>query len=96
MSEEDKAAPAPQAFIGGEHPRCSAASFPYLGTMTASQVIAQIDSLPPDEREAVFHHVHELEEAMIPESFLRGIEEAERGELSEMRDEHFQTPPVAP
>ena len=61
--------------------------------MTASQVIAQIDSLPPQEREAVFHHVHELEAAMIPESFMRGMEEAERGELSEMRDEQFKSPP---
>lgn len=63
--------------------------------MTASQVIAEIDSLPPQERKAVFYHVHELEEAMIPDSFLRGMAEAERGELIEMRDDHFQTPPVA-
>ncbi len=30
---------------------------------------------------------------MIPESFMRGMEEAERGELSEMRDEQFKSPP---
>jgi hypothetical protein len=62
--------------------------------MTASQVIAEIDSLAPQERRAVFSHVHELEESMIPESFLRSIAQAERGELIEMRDEHFRTPPV--
>ncbi len=63
--------------------------------MTANQVIAEIDSLPPHEREAVFHHVHDLEEAAIPESFLRGMEEAQRGDLSEMRDDQFLKPPVA-
>ena len=58
--------------------------------MTASQVIAAIDALPPQEREAVFRHVHELEESTIPESFLRAIAEAERGELIEMHDGQFQ------
>lgn len=62
--------------------------------MTATQVIAEIDCLAPQERKAVFNHVHELEESMIPESFLRAIAEVERGEFIEMRDEHFHTPPV--
>lgn len=68
--------------------------FTYFIAMTASQVIAEIDALEPLERKAVFQHVHELEESMIPESFLRAMAEAERGELIEMRDEHFQTPPA--
>ena len=62
--------------------------------MTASQVIAEIDRLPPQEREMVFSHVHELEEATIPSSFLQGMEEAERGELRVMEDAHFTRPPV--
>lgn len=53
--------------------------------MTASQVKAAIDALPPHEREAVVLRVRELEEAMIPESFLRSIAEAERGEFTDMR-----------
>ncbi len=63
--------------------------------MTATQVIAEIESLPPQERETVFLRVHEIEETMIPESFLQGMKEAMRGELIEMQDEHFHTPPVA-
>lgn len=62
--------------------------------MTAAQVIAAIDHLPREDQEAVFAHVHELEEATIPESFLQGIEEAKRGELLDMEDEHFITPPA--
>ena len=42
--------------------------------MTATQVIAEIDRLPPEEKEAV----------MIPDSFRTGMEEAARGELIEM------------
>ena len=62
--------------------------------MTATQVIAEIDRLPRKEQEAVFAHVHELEDAMIPDSFLQGMAEAQRGELLDMEDEHFLTPPV--
>jgi hypothetical protein len=62
--------------------------------MTAAQVITAIDSLPPQEREAVIHHVHEIEADMIPESFRTGMDEAARGELIEMHDEHFHRPPV--
>ncbi len=63
--------------------------------MTAAQVIAEIDCLPPQEREAVIQHVHELEADMIPDSFRTGMAEAERGNLLEMSDSHFRTPPVA-
>jgi hypothetical protein len=62
--------------------------------MTATQVIAEIDRLPPQEMEAVFLHVHELEESMIPDSFLKGMEESKRGELIEMEDSHFSRPPL--
>jgi hypothetical protein len=62
--------------------------------MTAMQVIAAIDRLRRKEQEAVFAHVHELEEAAIPDSFLQGMDEARRGELLDMEDRHFVTPPV--
>ena len=62
--------------------------------MTATQVIAEIDRLPPKEKEAVIVHVHELEAAMIPDSFLQGMAEAQRGELLDMKDADFQIPPA--
>lgn len=65
-----------------------------LPIMTATQVIAEIDRLPIEEKEAVIVHVHELEAGMIPDSFLQGMAEAQRGELMDMEDAHFQFPPV--
>ena len=62
--------------------------------MTASQVIAEIESLPPQEQEQVFLRVHEIEEASIPDAFLQGMEEAMRGDLLDIEDAHFQLPPV--
>jgi len=62
--------------------------------MTATQVIAEIESLPPQERETVFLRVHEIEEAMIPASFLRGMEEAMRGDLLDMDEASFLNPPA--
>lgn len=32
--------------------------------MSAKEIIAQIDALPPKERDIVFEHVHRLEEAL--------------------------------
>ncbi len=61
--------------------------------MTAKQVIAEIDSLPIEDKEAVIIHVHELEAAMIPDSFLQGMAEAQRGELTEMEDAQFNHRP---
>jgi hypothetical protein len=66
---------------------------PVFCAMTAQQVIAEIDRLPPEEKRAVIVHVHELEESMIPESFRGGMEEAAWGELIEMEDVHFNSPP---
>ena len=65
-----------------------------LSTRTASQVIAEIERLPPQERELVFLRVHEIEEATIPDSFLQGMDEATRGDLLDIEDAHFQLPPV--
>lgn len=62
--------------------------------MTAAQVIADIESLPPQEREAVFVRVHELEQEMIPDSFLQGMDEVMRDELLDIQVAHFQFPPV--
>lgn len=61
--------------------------------MTATQIIAEIDRLSLEEKEVVIVHVHELETAMIPDSFRAGMEEAARGELVEVEDAHFTRPP---
>jgi len=62
--------------------------------MTASQVIAEIENLPREEMERVFVRVHELEDEMIPQSFLQGMEEALRGDLIDVEDDHFSHPPA--
>ena len=63
--------------------------------MTATQVIAEIDRLPPEEQQTVFLHLRMLEEETIPDAFIQGMVEAERGEMIVMEDQHFVTPPVA-
>ena len=62
--------------------------------MTATQVIAEIDRLPPDEQQAVLLHVRMLEGESIPDSFLKGMAEAERGELIVMDDGNMQASPL--
>lgn len=54
--------------------------------MTATQVIAEIDRLPPEEQQTVFLHLHMLQDESIPDSFLQGMAEAERGELTAMEN----------
>lgn len=61
--------------------------------MTATPVIAEIDRLPLEDKAAVIIQVHELEAAMIPDSFLKGMAEAQRGELTEMEDAQFKRQP---
>lgn len=62
--------------------------------MTAAQVISEIERLPLDEQHRVFERVHEMEDSLIPASFLAGMAEAERGELIEMADSQFENPPA--
>ena len=62
--------------------------------MTATQVIAEIDRLPPEEQQTIFLHVRMLEEETIPDSFVQAMAEAERGELIVMEDRNFVSPPV--
>lgn len=66
----------------------------HLNPMTASQVIDEIERLPEAERQAVFQRVHELEESLIPESFITGMAEAEAGNLIDIEDHHFDQPPA--
>ena len=62
--------------------------------MTATEVINEIERLPPDEQHRVFERVHEIEDSLIPDSFLVAMAEAERGELIELTDAQFDHPPA--
>ena len=62
--------------------------------MTAQKLIEEFKTLSGEERNRVRRFFHELETAEIPESFWRGLQEADEGKVSELRDEHFDHPPV--
>lgn len=62
--------------------------------MTASEVIEEIERLPDDEQQRVISRVQEMAEASLPESFVRGMAEAELGELVDMKDGDFDNPPA--
>ena len=63
--------------------------------MNVAEVIAEIDRLPPEERLTVMVHLRVLEEEAIPDSFILGLQEAKRGELTVMEEGHFTTQPAA-
>ena len=62
--------------------------------MTAQKFIEEFKTLPGDERSKVRQYFHELETAEIPESFWQGLREADAGQSLELREEHFDRPPV--
>jgi hypothetical protein len=61
--------------------------------VSAKEIIAQIDALPPQEREIVFEHVHRLEEANVPENFRRSMAEALAGRGVDMETALHEVPP---
>ena len=62
--------------------------------MTAQKIIEEFKTLPGEERSKVRQFFHELEAAEIPESFWRGLREADEGKAMELREEHFDNPPT--
>ena len=62
--------------------------------MTAQKIIEEFKTLPGEERSKVRQFFHELETAEIPESFWRGLREADEGKALELREEHFDNPPA--
>jgi predicted transcriptional regulator len=52
--------------------------------MTAHAVIKQFKALPPKERAAVARFVVESDDSWIPESFKRGMADAEGGRFVDM------------
>ena len=61
--------------------------------MSAKEIMAEIDALPPQEREIVFEHVHRLEESNVPENFRRSLAEALAGRGVEMETALQDVPP---
>ena len=62
--------------------------------MTAQKIIEEFKTLPGEERSKVRQFFHELETAEIPESFWRGLQEADVGKAFELREEYFDNPPA--
>ena len=62
--------------------------------MTAQKFIEEFKTLSGDERNKVRQYFHELETAEIPESFWRGLREADEGKTLKLREEHFDRPPA--
>jgi hypothetical protein len=62
--------------------------------MSAQEIINEFKSLPEAERGKVKKFFHELEASEIPESFWRGLQEADEGRTMELREEHFDNPPA--
>ena len=62
--------------------------------MTAKAIIEEFKTLPAEERSKVQKFFHELEASEIPDSFWRGLQEADEGKTMELREEHFDNPPA--
>jgi hypothetical protein len=61
--------------------------------MTATEIIEQIKSLPASERAQVAKYVVEHDDSMIPESFKRGMADAEAGRFGNMETALSGAPP---
>jgi hypothetical protein len=55
---------------------------------------AACHDLDPQSRQAVERMLRRLENQDVPEDFWEGLEEAEDGKATDVRDEHFKQPPA--
>jgi hypothetical protein len=62
--------------------------------MTATQIIAEIETLPSDDKARVVEYVRRVEEDAMPESFLKALDELRAGKTIPIKDEHFDQPPA--
>jgi predicted transcriptional regulator len=62
-------------------------------TLTAQAVIEQFKALPAKERARVAKFVMESDDSWIPESFKRGMADAEAGRFADMDDVLSDAPP---
>jgi hypothetical protein len=60
------------------------AIFGETSRMSAAEIIEQIKALPPNERAEVAKFVAENDDSWIPESFKRGMADAEAGRFVDM------------
>lgn len=81
-----------------------------IAVMSAAQIIKELEALPEAERSNVARRVLEtlypgrakvmdrimrrLEHPDVPEDFWEAVEEVEDDKAIEMRNEHFERPPV--
>ena len=81
-----------------------------LGSMSAAEIVKELEGLPESERAKVARHalqvlfpgsnqlidrvMRRLQHPDIPEDFWEAAEEVEDGRALEIRDEHFENPPV--
>jgi len=61
--------------------------------MSAQEIIEQIKHLPPKERAQVAKFVVEQDDSWIPESFKRGMADAEAGRFADMETVLSGAPP---
>ena len=78
--------------------------------MSTTEMVHEIESLPenarseaiktllkslyPQSSKAIERLLRRIEHPEVPEDFWEGIEEIEDGKALEMKDEHFDTPPL--
>lgn len=60
----------------------------------ADAVRQLLESLYPGSDKTADRWLRRLENPDVPEDFWDGVEEAEDGKLIEMKDEHFDQPPL--
>ena len=61
--------------------------------MSATEIIEQINKLPADERAQVTKYIVEHDDSWIPESFKRGMADAEAGRFVDMETVLSGAPP---
>ena len=61
--------------------------------MSATDIIEQFKALPASERAQVAKFVVEHDDSWVPESFKRGMADAEAGRFADMETALFETPP---
>ena len=54
--------------------------------MSVTEILHQIEALPPKDRWQVVEHTRHLLEPEIPESFAQGMAEIKRGDVMELDD----------
>jgi hypothetical protein len=65
----------------------------FIQGMSAQAVIKQFKALPPNQRAQVAKFVLEADDSWIPESFKRGMEDAEAGRFGDLDTVLSGTPP---